>query len=45
MKYIPRTAEKKLIITDQTSPLEKIINSTTAEALKIKDNILLNDNH
>ena len=23
MEYIPGTAEKKLIITDQTSPLEK----------------------
>ena len=23
MEYIPRTAKKKLIITDQTSPLEK----------------------
>ena len=31
MEYIPRTVKKKLIITDQTSPLEKNLNSITAE--------------
>ena len=44
MEYIPRTAKKKLTITDQTSPLEKNLNSIIAEALNIEDNILLNDN-
>ena len=44
MEYIPRTAKKKLIITDQTSPLEKSLNLITAEALNIEYNILLNDN-
>ena len=44
MEYIPRTPNKKLIITDQLSPLEKNLNSITAEALNIEDNILLNDN-
>ena len=37
MEYIPRTAKKKLIITDQTSPLEKNLHSITAEALNIED--------
>ena len=45
MEYIPRTAKKKLVITDQTSPLEKKLNSITAEALNIEDNILFNDSH
>ena len=44
MEYIPRTPNEKLIITDQLSPLEKNLNSITAEALNIEDNILLNDN-
>ena len=44
MEYIPRTAKKKLIITDQTSPLEINLNLITAEALNIEDNILFNDN-
>ena len=44
MEYIPRTANKKLIITDQISPLEKNLNLITAEALNIEDNILFNDN-
>ena len=44
MEYIPRTPNKKLIITDQLSPLEKNLNSITAEALNIEDNILLNNN-
>ena len=44
MEYIPRPAKKKLTITDQTSPLEKSLNSVTAEALNIEDNILFNDN-
>ena len=43
MVYIPRTA-KKLIIRDQKSPLPKIFNSITAEALNIEDTILFNDN-
>ena len=44
MEYIPRTANKRLITTDQTSPLEKNLSSTTAEALYIEYNILFNDN-
>ena len=44
MEYIPRTPNKKLIVTDQLSPLEKNLNSITAKALNIEDNILLNDN-
>ena len=44
MEYIPRTAKKKLIITDQTSSLEKNLNSMTAKALNIEDSILFNDN-
>ena len=44
MEYIPRTAKEKLIITDQTSPLEKNLNSITAEALNMEDDILFNDN-
>ena len=44
MKYIARNPKKKLIITDQTSPLEKNLNSITAEVLNIEDNILFNDN-
>ena len=39
MEYIPRIAKKKLIITDQTSPLDKNLNSITAEVLNIEDNI------
>ena len=42
MEYIPRTASKKLIITDQTSPLEKNLKKA-AEALNTEDNILSND--
>ena len=34
---------KKLIMTDQTSPLEKNLNSITSEVLNIEDNILFND--
>ena len=41
---VPRVANKKLITTDQKSPLEKNLNSITAEALNIEDNILFNDN-
>ena len=44
MEYIPRTAKKMLIITDQTSPLEKNLNSITSEALKMEDTILFNNN-
>ena len=44
MEYIRRNAKKKLIITDQISPLEKNRNSITAEALNSEDNILFNDN-
>ena len=44
MEYIPRTAKKKAIIADQTSPLEKNLNLKTAEALNIEDNILFNGN-
>ena len=44
MENVPTTAKKKLITTDQTSPLEKSLNLITAEALNIKDNILFNDN-
>ena len=44
MEYVPRNAKKKLIITDQTLPLEKKVNSITAEALYIEDNLLFNDN-
>ena len=36
MEYIPRTPNKKLIITDQTSSLEKKFNSKTTEALTSK---------
>ena len=44
MEHIPRTAKKKLIVTDQISPLEKNLNLITAEALNIEDSILFNDN-
>ena len=44
MEYSPRTATKKLIITDQASPLEKNLNSIIAETLNIEDTILFNDN-
>ena len=44
MEYIPRTFKKKLIRTDQTSPLEQHLNSITTEALNIEDNILFNKN-
>ena len=43
MEYVPRTAKKKLIVTNQTFPLEKNLNFITAEALNIEDNILFND--
>ena len=32
MENVPTTAKKKLITTDQTSPLEKSLNLITAEA-------------
>ena len=44
MEYIPRTAKKKLSITDQTSTLEKNLNSIAAEALNIEDNIFFSNN-
>ena len=44
MEYIPRTAQKKYVITDQTCRLEINLNSITAEALNIEDTILFNDN-
>ena len=44
MEHISRTAEKKLILTDQASPLEKNLNSIKAKTLNIEDNILFNDN-
>ena len=44
MEYIPRTAKKKLIITEQASPLEKNLHSIIAEALNVEDKVLLNDN-
>ena len=44
MECIPRTAKKKFIITDQTSPLEKNLDSITAETLNIEDNILFKGN-
>ena len=44
MKYIPRTAKKKLVVTDETSPLEKNLNLITVEALNIEDNILFKGN-
>ena len=40
MEYVSRTVKKKLITTDQTSHLEKSLNSITAEARNIEDNIL-----
>ena len=39
MENISRTAKKKLITTDQASPLEKNLNSIAVEALNIEDNI------
>ena len=44
MEYIPRTAKKKLVVTEQTSPLEKNLNLITGEALNIEDNILFKGN-
>ena len=44
MEYVPRTATKKLITKDQTSPIEKILNSIADEALNIEVNILFNYN-
>ena len=38
------TLKRKLIITDQASPLEKNLNSITAESSDIEDNILFNGN-
>ena len=35
-EYISKTAKKKLITTDQTSALEKSLNSITTEALNIE---------
>ena len=43
MEYVPRTAKKKFITKDQTTPLEKNLNLITAEALNIEDNILFNE--
>ena len=43
MEYILSTAKKNLI-TDQTCPLPKNLNSITAETLSIEDNILFNEN-
>ena len=43
MEYILSTA-KKYLITDQTCPSAKNLNSVTAEALSIEDNILFNNN-
>ena len=36
--------KKKLIITDQTSPLEQNLNSITVEASNIEDLLLFNKN-
>ena len=36
MEYVPRTAKKKFITKDQTSPLEKNLNLITVEALTSK---------
>ena len=44
MEYILSTAKKYLIITDQTCPVAKNLNSVTAEALSIENNILFNNN-
>ena len=44
MEYILSTSSKNPIITDQTCPLPKNLNSITAEALSIEDIILFNDN-
>ena len=44
MEHVPRTVKKKLITKDQTSPLDKNLNSITAEALNMEDNILFNNN-
>ena len=43
MEYILSTAKKYLIITDQTCPVAKNLNSVTAEALSIENNILFNN--
>ena len=44
MEYILSTAKKYLIITDQTCPVAKNLNSVTAEVLSIEDNILFKNN-
>ena len=44
MEYILSTAKKYLIITDQTCPVAKNLNSVTAEALSIENNISFNNN-
>ena len=44
MEYILSTAKKYLIITDQTCPVAKNLNSVIAEALSIENNILFNNN-
>ena len=44
MEHILRTAKRKLIVTEQTSPLEKNLDLITAKTLNIEDNILFNDN-
>ena len=44
MEHILRTAKRKLIVTEQTSPLEKNLDLITAKTLNMEDNILFNDN-
>ena len=44
MENISRTAKRKLIITEQISPLEVNLNSVTAEDSNIENNILFDDN-
>ena len=48
MEYIPRIAEKKLIITEKnlnfSKKYQKNLKSITADALNIEDNILFNEN-
>ena len=48
MEYIPRIAEKKLIITEKnfnfSKKSQKNLKSITVDALNIEDNILFNEN-
>ena len=44
MEYILSTSNENPIITDQTCPLPKNLNSRTAEALSIEDIILFKYN-